>query len=452
MVFIQDILTFVNKVQPSSYEMEKKESFDDFIPNNQCLEKMYRRLELEKNISGLGLSLVVPLSHLDDEDLYYQEGNKKKNKFATRDLVCGKEKEWYEPFQDQLYTYVASSPITSIHVATGTTIYLLKTFGLIDCNKLLYHSSKTFFPRFQLHRAITNNFVLGQSLFEVGRHIYNLVTYGGKLEKYINGKGDTIRDKKVYIQGVQRLKEDGSLKTNKEWLLTDNKYLRMNAQMIGIIIATDYFTSGMGLFTRKSKPYSVLGCLEIALSFMYSLIEDESNSQFMGMFTVPPFFAPIIVGFTSGSSFSTILKGLIIGGCMASYMDIRRGDGEKVTQYLSRTSSDFWELRHLLVKTMKKVPVLNTVITEIEYSLARYDVYIGEVKRVLFQDPGEILNLAENIKERLEKLENEKNQIKKSSAPSSTTPSSQPPPPPSAVPDNDIIKTEISISNDKKKE
>jgi len=28
MVFIQDILTFVNKVQPSSYEMEKKESFD----------------------------------------------------------------------------------------------------------------------------------------------------------------------------------------------------------------------------------------------------------------------------------------------------------------------------------------------------------------------------------------------------------------------------------------
>ncbi|ORY22548.1 hypothetical protein LY90DRAFT_707122 [Neocallimastix californiae] len=432
MVLIQDILTDV-KVQTPSYEMEKE--YIDFTPNNQCLEKMYRRLELEKNISGLGLSLVVPLSHLDSERLYYNE-DKQKNKNTKKDLVGGKEKEWYEPFQDQFYTFAASSPITTIHVATGTTIYLLKTFGVIDCDKLLYHSSKTFFPRFQLHRAVTNNFVLGQTLYEVGRRIYNLVTYGGKLEKYINGKGDTIRNKKVYIQGVQRLKEDGTVKSNSEWLLTDNKYLRMNAQMVGLIIASDYITSGLGIFTRKSKPYSILGSLEVALTFMYTLIEDESNSQFMGMFTVPPFFMPIFVGFTSGSSVYTILKGLIVGGIMASYMDIRRSDGEKVTQYLSRTSSDFWELRHLLIKTMKKIPALNVVITEIENTLARYNIYIEEVKRVVMKEPGEILNLAENIKERLIKLQNETNPGLAAS---------------SSTMNNDVIKTEISTSDDDKK-
>lgn len=396
---------------------------------------MYRKLELEKNISSLGLSLVVPLSNLDNVELYYNE--EKKNKKVKKDLVGGKEKEWYEPFQDQLYTFAASSPITTIHVTTGATVYLLKTFGVIDCDKLLYHSSKTFFPRFQLHRAVTNNFVLGQSLYEVGRRTYNLITYGGKLEKYINGKGDTIRNKKVYIEGVQRKKKDGTPKTNKEWLLTDNKYLRMNAQMVGMIIASDYITSGLGIFTRKSKPYSVLGSLEVALSFIYTLIEDESNSQFMGMFTMPPFFMPIFVGFTSGSSIYTIIKGLIVGGFMASYMDIRRSDGEKAVQYLTRTSSDFWELRHLLIKTMKKIPALNTVITEIEITFARYNIYIDEVKRVILDEPGEILNLAENIKERLIKLQNEQNKK----------------PEPITQPSNDdIITTQISTSLPEKKE
>jgi len=441
MVFIQDIITDV-KVQTPNYEMEKE--CIDFIPNNQCLEKMYKRLELEKNISTLGLSLVVPLSNLDNEELYHIED--KKNKTVKKDLIGGKEKEWYEPFQDQFYTFAASSPITTIHVTTGATIYLLKFFGVIDCDKLLYHSSKTFFPRFQLHRAITNNFVLGQSLYEVGRTTYNLITYGGKLEKYINGKGDTIRNKKVYIQGVQRLKEDGTLKSNKEWLLTDNKYLRMNAQMAAMIIASDYITSGLGIFTRKSKPYSVLGSLEVAISFMYTLIEDESNSQFMGMFTIPPFFVPIFVGFTSGSSVSTIIKGLIVGGFMARYMDIKRSDGEKVTQYLSRTSSDFWELRHLILKTMKKVPALNTIISEIENTLARYHVYIDEIKRVIVDEPGEILNLAENIKERLIKLQNEQNERKESKE-QNTKPALS-----LQASDDSIIKTEISTSIPSKKE
>jgi len=431
MVFIQDILSNI-KVQTPSYEsFEMEKEYIDLLPKNQCIQKMHMKLELEKNISSLGLSLVVPLSHLD-EDLYYE--NKTNEKKYKKDLIGGKEKEWYEPFQDQIYTFAASSPITSIHVATGTTIYLLKTFGVIDCDKLLYHSSKTFFPRFQLHRAVTNNFVFGQSLYEVGRRIYNLITYGGKLEKYINGKGDTIRNKKVYIQGVQRLKEDGTLKTNKEWLLTDNKYLRMNAQMAGAIIACDYITSGLGIFTRKSKPYSVLGSLEVAITFMYTLIEDEANSQFMGMFTLPPFFMPVFVGFTSGSSVYTIIKGLLVGGIMAKYMDLRRSDGEKVVQYLSRTSSDFWELRHIVIKTMKKIPALNTIITEIENTFARYGVYIDEVKHVIFEDPSEIINLTENIKEKLIKLQNEQQQSEKQQK------------------YDDIIKTEIATTKETKSE
>jgi len=224
------------------------------------------------------------------------------------------------------------------------------------------------------------------------------------------------------------------------------KYLRMNAQMAAMIIASDYITSGLGIFTRKSKPYSVLGSLEVAISFMYTLIEDESNSQFMGMFTIPPFFVPIFVGFTSGSSVSTIIKGLIVGGFMARYMDIKRSDGEKVTQYLSRTSSDFWELRHLILKTMKKVPALNTIISEIENTLARYHVYIDEIKRVIVDEPGEILNLAENIKERLIKLQNEQNEPKESKE-QNTKPALS-----LQASDDSIIKTEISTSIPTKKE
>ncbi|ORX42103.1 hypothetical protein BCR36DRAFT_363017 [Piromyces finnis] len=399
MVFIQDIITNV-KIESPSYDMEKE--CLDFTPNNQCLQKMHMRLALEKNISSLGLSLVVPLNNLDNEMLYHQTHAQQKKK----DVVGGKEKEWYEPFQDQLYTFISSSPITSIHATTGATIYLLQKFGVVDTNKLLYHSSKTFFPRFQLHRAITNNFVLGQSLYEVGRRIYNLVTYGGKLEKYVNGKGDTIRDKKVYIQGVQRYREDGSQKTYKEWLITENKYLMMNVKMAAAFITCDYLASGLGIFTRKSKPYSILGSLEVAIAFMYSLIEDENNSQFMGMFTVPPFFVPIFVGFTSGSSIYTILKGLIAGGFMAKSIDLRRSDGEKCMQYLSRTSHDFWELRHIVIKTMKKVPALNTIITEIETTIARYNIYIEEFKHVILEDPSDIIHLVQNIKDKLLKLQN----------------------------------------------
>jgi len=371
---------------------------------------------------------------------------------VKKDVVGGREKEWYEPFQDQLYTFAASSPITTIHVATGTTIYLLKTFGVIDSNKLLYHSSKAFFPRFQLHRVVTNNFVLGQSLYEVGRRIYNLITYGGKLEKYINGKGDTIRDKQVYIQGVQRVKADGSLKTYKEWLLTDNQYLKMNAKMIGAFIAFDYITSGLGIFTRKSKPYTVLGSLEVALTFIYSLVEDESNSQFMGMFTVPPFFMPIFVGFTSGSSLSTILKGLIVGGYMAKTMDVKRSDGERVIQYLSRTSHDFWELRHIVMRTMKKVPALNAIITEIEQTLARYQVYLEEIKHVVVEEPGEILNLAENIREKLKALQAPTTTTTKtpSSIPAPMTSTMTPTAPPPSY--DDVIRTDISIHSDDKKD
>jgi len=409
---------------------------------------MHMRLELEKNISSLGLSLVVPLSHLDNEGLYHQEEKENQDKMK-KDLVGGREKEWYEPFQDQLYTFAASSPITTIHVATGTTIYLLKTFGVIDSNKLLYHSSKAFFPRFQLHRVVTNNFVLGQSLYEVGRRIYNLITYGGKLEKYINGKGDTIRDKKVYIQGVQRVKEDGSLKTYKEWLLTDNKYLNMNIKMIGALIAFDYITSGLGIFTRKSKPYTILGSLEVALTFIYSLIEDESNSQFMGMFTVPPFFMPIFVGFTSGSSISTILKGLIVGGYMAKTMDVKRSDGERVIQYLGRTSHDFWELRHIVVRTMKKVPALNAIITEVENTLARYQIYLEEIKHVLVEEPGEILNLAENIRDKLKTLQEQS--IK--THPYTPAPVSSNVTPATAPPSyDDVIRTDINTHNEDKKD
>jgi len=400
MVLIQDIITDV-KVATPNYEMEKE--CIDFLPNNQCIQKMHMKLELEKNISLLGLSLVVPLNNLNDDTLYYNENkNHKKDK---KDILGGKEKEWYEPFQDQIYTYAASSPITSIHVATGTTLYLLKTFGVIDCDKLLYHSSKAFFPRFQVHRVVTNNFVLGNSLYEVGRSAYNLITYGGKLEKYINGKGDTIRSKKVYIQGVQRLKEDGTVKSKTEWLLTDNKYLTMNVKMAGMIIACDYITSGLGIFTRKSKPYSVLGSLEVAIAFMYSLIEDESNSQFMGMFTVPPFFIPIFVGFTNGSSISSILKGLLVGGYMANRMDIRRSDGERVVQYLQRTSQDFWELRHIVIKTLKKIPLFESIFTEVENAVVRYGVYFDEIKHVVVEDPSAILSLAENIREKLAKIE-----------------------------------------------
>jgi len=447
MVLIQDIITDL-KVETPSYELEKE--CIEFIPSNQCVKKMHMRLELEKNISSLGLSLVVPLSHLDNEGLYHQEEKECQNKMK-RDLVGGREKEWYEPFQDQLYTFAASSPITTIHVATGTTIYLLKTFGVIDSNKLLYHSSKAFFPRFQLHRVVTNNFVLGQSLYEVGRRIYNLVTYGGKLEKYINGKGDTIRDKKVYIQGVQRVKEDGSLKTYKEWLLTDNKYLNMNIKMIGALIAIDYITSGLGIFTRKSKPYTILGSLEVALTFIYTLVEDETNSQFMGMFTVPPFFMPIFVGFTSGSSISTILKGLLVGGYMAKSMDVKRSDGERVIQYLSRTSHDFWELRHIVVRTMKKVPALNAIITEIENTLARYQIYLEEIKHVLVEEPGEILNLAENIRDKLKTLQEQsiKTHPHPPVAPVSSNVAATTAPPPSY---DDVIRTDISIHNEDKKD
>jgi len=452
MVLIQDIITNV-KVEVPSYELERE--CIDFIPSNQCVRKMHSRLALEKNISSLGLSLVVPLSHLDNENLYYNE--EKQQKKVKRDLVGGREKEWYEPFQDQLYTFAASSPITTIHVTTGTTLYLLKTFGVVDNDKLLYHSSKAFFPRFQLHRVITNNFVFGQTLYEVGRRVYNLVTYGGKLEKYINGKGDTIRDKRVYIQGVQRRKEDGTLKTYKEWLLTDNKYLMMNVKMIAALITCDYITSGLGIFTRKSKPYTVLASLEVAIAFMYSLVEDESNSQFMGMFTVPPFFMPIFVGFTSGSSISTILKGLLVGGYMAKSMDVKRSDGETVVQYLSRTSHDFWELRHVVIRTMKKVPALNAIITEIENTLARYHIYIEEIKHVLVDEPGEILSLAENIREKLKALQEA---AQAATATATATPlgktsqgetnfSSSTPPPPSY---DDVIKTDISINHEDRKD
>jgi len=437
MVFIQDILTNV-KIETPSYEMEKE--CIEFIPSNQCIQKMHMRLELERNISSLGLSLVVPLSHLDDESLYYNEDKYNNQKTNKKDLTGGKEKEWYEPFQDQLFTYAASSPITTIHVATGTTLYLLKTFGIVDNNKLLYHSSKAFFPRFQVHRVVTNNFVFGQSLYEVGRRIYNLITYGGKLEKYVNGRGDTIRGKKVYIQGVQRIKEDGSLKSTKEWLLTDNKYLKMNLKMAGAIIICDYITSGLGIFTRKSKPYSILGSLEVAITFIYSLIEDESNSQFMGMFTVPPFFMPIFVGFTSGSSVYTILKGLIVGGFMAKSMELERGDGEKVIQYLSRTSHDFWELRHVVIKTLKKIPVFDTILTEIEDTLARYNIYFDEIKHVVLENPNDILNLIDNIKEKIAEFQASQH-LK--------NPSKYPYP---SDAKNDVIKTAIDTSNDTKKE
>jgi len=458
MVLIQDIITNV-KVEIPSYELEKE--CIDFIPSNQCVRKMHSRLALEKNISSLGLSLVVPLSHLDNESLYYNEDKQhQQQKKAKRDLVGGREKEWYEPFQDQLYTFAASSPITTIHVTTGTTLYLLKTFGVVDNDKLLYHSSKAFFPRFQLHRVVTNNFVFGQTLYEVGRRVYNLVTYGGKLEKYINGKGDTIRDRQVYIQGVQRLKEDGTLKTYKEWLLTDNKYLMMNVKMIAALIACDYITSGLGIFTRKSKPYTVLASLEVAIAFMYSLVEDESNSQFMGMFTVPPFFMPIFVGFTSGSSISTILKGLLVGGYMAKTMDVKRSDGETVVQYLSRTSHDFWELRHVVIRTMKKVPALNAIITEVENTLARYQIYIEEIKHVIVDEPGEILKLAENIREKLKALQEAAQAQAQAQVPVSTplqkTPSaatanvhSTTPPPPSY---DDVIKTDINIHREERKD
>ena len=444
MVLIQDILTNI-KVETPSYEMEKE--CIDFIPNNQCLQKMHMRLSLERNISSLGLSLVVPLNNLDNETLYHQVDKQQKKK---RDVVGGKEKEWYEPFQDQLYTFAASSPITTIHVITGATIYLLQKFGIVDTNKLLYHSSKTFFPRFQLHRAITNNFVLGQSLYEVGRRVYNLVTYGGKLEKYVNGKGDTIRDNKVYIRGVQRLREDGTVKSYEEWLITDNKYLMMNAKMVGAIITCDYLSSGLGIFTRKSKPYSILGSLEVALAFMYSLVEDENNSQFMGMFTVPPFFMPIFVGFTSGSSLSTILKGLIVGGIMAKTMDLTRTDGEKCMQYLGRTSHDFWELRHIVIKTMKKVPALNTIITEIENTLARYNIYIEEVKHVILEDPSDIINLVENIKNKLAKLQAQAVVPSSPKQAGATVPSGPKQAVASVPSQDDIIKTAIDTSNEKK--
>lgn len=424
MVLIQDIITDV-KVATPNYEMEKE--YIDSLPNSECIHKMHMKLELEKNISLLGLSLVVPLNNLNDETLYFNEGkNHKKDK---KDLLGGKEKEWYEPFQDQIYTYAASSPITSIHVATGTTLYLLKTFGIIDCDKLLYHSSKAFFPRFQVHRVVTNNFVLGNSLYEVGRSAYNLITYGGKLEKYINGKGDTIRSGKVYIQGVQRLKEDGTVKNKTEWLFTDNKYLTMNVKMAAMIIACDYITSGLGILTRKSKPYSVLGSLEVAIAFMYSLIEDESNAQLMGMFTVPPFFIPIFVGFTNGSGISAILKGLIVGGYMANRMDIRRSDGERVVQYLQRTSQDFWELRHIVIKTLKKIPVFENIIVEIENAVVRYGVYFDEIKHAIVEDPSAILSLAENIKEKLAKIESGKAPYKKLN-------------PAAATPQHDIIMTD----------
>jgi len=416
----------------------------DFTPNNQFLQKMHMRLALEKNISSLGLSLVVPLNNLDDESLYHQADKQQRQK---KDVVGGKEKEWYEPFQDQLYTFAASSPITTLHVTTGTTLYVLQKFGVVDPKTLLYHSSKTFFPRFQLHRAVTNNFVLGQSLYEVGRRIYNLITYGGKLEKYVNGKGDTIRDKKVYIRGVQRLKEDGTEKSYQEWLLTDNKYLMMNVKMIGALIACDYLASGLGIFTRKSKPYSLLGSLEVAIAFIYSLVEDEANSKFMGMFTVPPFFVPIFVGFTSGSSIYTILKGLIVGGIMANSMDIRRVDGEKSMQYLSRTSHDFWELRHIVIKTMKKVPALNAVLTEIENTLVRYNVYYEELKHVLMEDPSDIVRLTKNIKERLAKI-----QAQAQGQPLGAAPAGYPPVVPSAPSQDEIIQTTIDTNNQSKKE
>jgi hypothetical protein len=433
MVLIQDILTDF-KVETPSYEMENE--CIDLTPNNQCLQKIHMRLSLERNISSLGLSLVVPLNNLDDETLYHQVDKQQKK----RDVVGGKEKEWYEPFQDQLYTFAASSPITTLHVSTGATIYLLQKFGVVNTKQLLYHSSKTFFPRFQLHRAVTNNFVLGQSLYEVGRRIYNLVTYGGKLEKYVNGKGDTIRDKKVYIRGVQRLREDGTVKSYKEWLLTDNKYLMMNVKMAGALIACDYLSSGLGIFTRKSKPYSILGSLEVAITFIYSLVEDETNSQFMGMFTVPPFFMPIFVGFTSGSSVYTILKGLIVGGIMAKTMDLRRNDGEKSMQYLSRTSHDFWELRHIVLKTMKKIPALNSIITEIENTLARYNVYVEEFKHVILEDPSDIINLVQNIKDKLAKLQGQALGSEPSAKTAVATAPSQ----------DDVIKTAIDTSNEKK--
>lgn len=374
------------------------------------MKKIHLRRELERNLSLLGLPLAIHLNTLTSSVNNDYENNVKKNK---KDIVGGRERDWYEPFQDQILTYTASSPITTIHIATGATLHLLKSFGIADYNYLLYHPSKILIPKFQVHRTITGNFVFGKSLYEVIHRAYNFITYGGKLEKYINGRGDTIREKKVYTEGVQRKKEDGSKKTVKEWLLTDNKYLKLNINIVSSLMLADFILSGFGLFTIKSKSYSILPSLEVAITFIWSMVEDETNSQVMGMFNLPPFIMPMVIGFTSGSSFSSIIKGLFAGAYVANSMDIKRSDGEKALQYLNRTSMDFWEMRHILIKTLKKVPFLDVIITEIEKTITRFITYYQDIAKLIKEDPTQIDKITEDIKKHI--IEEQKN-IKQSIA------------------------------------
>jgi hypothetical protein len=250
-----------------------------------------------------------------------------------------------QAIEEYVMNHVRSSPLTSIQIVTGFTLFTANLIGLVPARPLLFHTRLALAPRWEVHRMGTAFLIMGTNIVDIVRSIAGLLYWQAPLERYISGSGDVVQDGRLVHRGDNRRGGTmGKRKSMVEWLVTQNRFLRMQAlaavTMVGleVILYRDppplnpLMGGGILVF-----PYSLFPLLEHTMRWIWALTDLHGEIKLLGMIPLQPVYAPLVVSAMSGfATWKYTFKGLLGAIVVARAMGLRRGGegGEYVHEYM----------------------------------------------------------------------------------------------------------------------
>ncbi|KAJ3412721.1 hypothetical protein HDV05_000349 [Chytridiales sp. JEL 0842] len=253
-----------------------------------------------------------------------------------------------QTIRESLLNHFNSSPLTTLQILTGSTLFLFNLTGLIPLRSLLFHTRLALAPRWELYRIPTSFLILGTNLIDVVRSCAGMVYWQSPLEKSICGNGDLIKDGRLVQRGENRKKSDGKRqrKTDLEWLVTQNRFLRIQMAAVATLtileialyrdpkpISTPWGGAG-GILVF---PYTLFPLLEHTMRWLWAFTDLHSTTTLFGFLPVQPIYAPLVLcGMSGFSTWKSMLKGFVGAAVVAKGMKLRRGGegGEEVGEFL----------------------------------------------------------------------------------------------------------------------
>ncbi|KAI9007691.1 hypothetical protein DFJ74DRAFT_367825 [Hyaloraphidium curvatum] len=249
---------------------------------------------------------------------------------------------------DTALTFASSAPVTATQLVVGAALTVALGVGLARERSVLFHPA--LFGPSTLLTPLSAALALGTGLFEAGRRGYNLVVYGGEVERMLGGPGDVWRDGRVVEEGPARLGPDGQRRPFLEWLLS-SRYLRLQAAALACVVGFELLTSPSTVLRGGSpRPYALSSALEYSAMFLFSFLAPPASTvSFLGVLPSMPTIA--IPYLYCASGFFGDIRGMLAGlaGALAAakFAGLKRGNGEDVVtwykgeiEYWSRTAME----------------------------------------------------------------------------------------------------------------